>query len=50
MFAFLQPKREEGAGGLDAGRDTQHNACKWDLLSSMGVFTLHASNIKGKKF
>ncbi len=34
----------------DAQHDAQHNAGKWDLLSSMGVFTLHASNIKGFAF
>ncbi len=34
----------------DAQRDAQRNASKWDLLSSMGVFTLHASNIKGFAF
>ncbi len=31
----------------DARRDAQRNASKWDLLSPMGVFTLHASNTKG---
>ncbi len=34
----------------DAGHDAQCNASKWDLLSSMWVFTLHTSNIKGKTF
>ena len=33
----------------DVGCDAQCNASKCDLLS-MGVFTLHASNIKGKTF
>ncbi len=31
-------------------RARMHNASKWDLLLSMGVFTLHANNIKGKMF
>ncbi len=34
----------------DAQRDVQCNTSKWDLLLSMGVFTLHASNIKGFAF
>ncbi len=34
----------------DARRDAQCNASKLDLLSSMGVFTLHASNNKGFAF
>ena len=31
-------------------RTRMHNASKWDLLLSMGVFTLVPSNIKGKMF
>ncbi len=34
----------------DAGRDAQRDASKWDLLLSMGLSTLHTSNIKGKMF
>ncbi len=41
-------------GLIHTGRRTQCamqcNASKWDLLLSIGVFTLHASNIKGKMF
>ncbi len=31
----------------DVRRHVPRDASKWDLLFSMGVFTLHASNIKG---
>ncbi len=31
-------------------RTRTRNASKWDLLSSMGVFTLHTSNVKGFAF
>ena len=34
----------------DAQSDAQRNAIKWDLLLSMGVFTLHTCNIKGFAF
>ncbi len=50
----------EGGGGfvptvlysLRPNSHRTHDAMrsKWDLLSSMGVFTLHTSKIKGKTF
>ena len=44
-FTFLRPDSHRT-------RNATRNAtqAKWDLLSSMGVFTLHASNIKGFAF
>ena len=38
------------SGPIHTGRSTQHKQMGWDLLSSMGVFTLHPSNIKGFAF
>ncbi len=36
--------------GPNSHKTCTRNASKWDLLLSMGVFTLLASNIKGKMF
>ncbi len=56
LNAFLKSRKRNSCEGnqcdeasftQDAGRDAQCNASKRDLLSSMGVFTLHARNIKG---
>ena len=44
VHVFVQGFRPNSHRTRDATRS------KWDLLSSVGVFTLHASNIKGKMF
>ena len=41
-----QVARCDSAFRPNSHRTRTRNASKWDLLSSMGVFTLHTSNIK----
>ncbi len=47
---LLLGRARRSRDGLWPHSHRTRNASKWDLLLSMGVFTLHASNIKGFAF